>query len=72
MFAGIKEAWILGDKNLEQPALLSTQSIVVVDIVLQKLNRSGNTASDSLLQATAAIPLHARYPVCHPSHAVVL
>ena len=71
LFAGVKEAWIHGDRNLEQPALLSTQSIVVVDVALRKANSTGSTAAESVLQATVAIPLHARYPVCHHSHAVV-
>ncbi|KAG0628517.1 hypothetical protein M758_1G032400 [Ceratodon purpureus] len=69
---GIKEARIHGDKDLEQPALLSTQSIVVVDVVLQKVNNTGSTAAKSLLQATAAIPLHARYPpLSVDSHSIV-
>lgn len=42
---GIKVAWILRDKNLEQPVLLLIQAIVVMDVVLQKLNRSGNTTT---------------------------
>ncbi|XP_024392668.1 uncharacterized protein [Physcomitrium patens] len=69
---GIKGAWIHGDKNLEQPALLSIQSIVVVDVILRTVNSSDVTAPEPLLQAVVAIPLHARYPpLAVDSHSTV-
>lgn len=59
----VKEAWIHGDINLEQPALLSTQSVVGVCVSLHKIQGNGSDDSMSLLQAEVALPLHARYPV---------
>lgn len=57
------EARIHGDVNLEQPALLSQQSIVDVHVALLKVAGDGNNGSASFLQAEVALPLHARYPV---------
>lgn len=60
----VKDAWIHGDINLEQPALLSTQAVVGVCVPLHKTQGNRSDDSMSLLQAEVALPLHARYPVC--------
>ncbi|MCO5580748.1 hypothetical protein L7F22_034618 [Adiantum nelumboides] len=50
-----KEAAIYGDHNLELPALLSYESMVVV-------HTSFKTMSGHPTQAQVSLPLHARYP----------
>lgn len=50
------KAVLYGDHNLELPALLSSESMVV-------LHKSFKSKSNHLLQAEVSLPLHARYPV---------
>ncbi len=59
----VKEAFVYGDKNLEQPALLSAQSIVDVHVTLLKEQSKQSSQVPLLLQAKVSVPLHARYPV---------
>lgn len=49
------KAVLYGDHNLELPALLSSESMVV-------LHKSFKSKSNHLLQAEVSLPLHARYP----------
>ncbi|CAK9219279.1 unnamed protein product [Sphagnum troendelagicum] len=68
----VKEAFVYGDKNLEQPALLSAQSIVDVHVTLLKEQSKQSSQVPLLLQAKVSVPLHARYPpLSVESHSVV-
>lgn len=69
---GFMEARIYGDVNLEQPALLSAQSILDVHVALLQVESDGKNGSASSLQAEVTLPLHARYPpLSVDSHSVV-
>lgn len=55
------DAQVYGDRNLELPALHSSQSIVVLHTIINITDTHSDQAH-SMMQAKVSLPLHARYP----------